>query len=115
MATDFFKNSELLEKQIEAVKKERSKVFNFLSRIQDLKVFESDSNFILFEVKRSKRLFELLKKENIIVKNFPKTNKLENCLRVSIGLPKENKRFMSVVSSFLVKYSKKTEEDDIVE
>mgnify|MGYP003950659855 CR=1 FL=1 len=53
--------------------------------------------------------------KNIIVKNFPKTNKLENCLRVSIGLPKENKRFMSVVSSFLVKYSKKTEEDDIVE
>lgn len=103
VATDFFKNSKLLEKQIEVVKKERSKVFNFLSRIQNLKVFESDSNFILFEVKKSKRLFELLKKENIIVKNFPKNNKLENCLRVSIGLPKENKRFMSVVSSFLVK------------
>jgi histidinol-phosphate aminotransferase len=58
------------------------------------KIHKTDANFITFEVKDAKRVFNYLAKEGIIIRDRSNQLNLENCLRVSIGTPKENKLFI---------------------
>jgi|APSaa5957512535_1039671.scaffolds.fasta_scaffold00628_16 histidinol-phosphate aminotransferase len=103
VANKFFKNPFIIGKHIDIIKAERSKVEAFLKEISNVKVYSSDSNFILIRLKRSNALFNFLRSNDLIVKNFPNNKKLHDCLRITIGLPKENKRLMLLVSQFLNK------------
>ena len=44
-----------------------------------------------------------LKSKDLIVKSFPKDKILGNCLRITVGSPRDNKKFMSLLSSFFNK------------
>ncbi len=52
------------------------------------KVYPSDANFLLVEVKDADYLYEQLLNNNIIVRN--RSSVMNSCLRISIGTPKEN-------------------------
>ena len=103
IATKFFKDPSIIEKQIGIIKTQRMKVEAFLNKIPDIKVYSSDSNFILIRLKNSDALFSFLKSNDLIVKNFLNNKKLNNCLRITVGLPKENNRLMLLLSNFFNK------------
>ncbi len=88
-----------LVKKINAEKEKLSSVLNKLRGVQ--KVFYSDANFILFRVKNAKRVYEKLSSEGIIVRDLSSNPKLINCLRVTVGTPKENKLFISKLKEIL--------------
>lgn len=62
------------------------------------KIFPSNSNFLLLKFKNNpEKIYNKFIQEGIIVRNFSKKKYLENCMRISIGTPKENKRVLEIM------------------
>lgn len=65
-----------------------------------LKRFPSDANFILVRVEDAKGLYDFLMERQIIVRNRSKEYLCENCLRLTIGTPEENRRLLEGLMSY---------------
>lgn len=66
------------------------------------KVFPSDSNFILVRVSNANHLYEYLTANGIVVRNRSKEIGCENCLRITIGTPKENQILLTNLKNYLI-------------
>lgn len=87
---------------VKMVVSERNKMFAELTKIDGvLKVFQSEANYILFKVKDADFVYNSLVKKGIIIRNRSNQIKLENCLRVSIGTPEQNKLFLKELKKLL--------------
>ncbi|MCS7215628.1 MAG: histidinol-phosphate transaminase [Thermodesulfovibrio sp.] len=84
---------------ITEIVKERKNMQRELSRLKGLKVFPSEANFILFNVKDSKKIHNKLKKEGILIRDM--SSVIKDCLRVTIGTRDENKEFLRVLNKIL--------------
>ncbi|HRZ96212.1 MAG TPA: histidinol-phosphate transaminase [Paludibacter sp.] len=60
--------------------------YNFVNHI-----YPTDANFILVKVKDANSLYKYLVKKSIIVRNRSNVSLCENCIRITIGTPQENK------------------------
>jgi histidinol-phosphate aminotransferase len=86
----------------EKVRAERGRIRNELCRI-GFTVPESQTNFLLAEVPGSMNasmLYESLHDAQILVRYFDSTP-LDRCLRITIGTPEDNDRFLKTVSRIL--------------
>ena len=86
----------------EKVRAERGRIRNELCRI-GFTVPESQTNFLLAEVPgpmNASTLYELLHDAQILVRYFDSTP-LDRCLRITIGTPEDNDRFLKAVSRIL--------------
>lgn len=92
---------EEIKKQVQIIKNEREKMLNELNKIEGIKVFPSDANFILVRVKNGDLIHQKLIKEGILVRNMSHLPMMENCLRISIGKPEENKIFIETFKKIL--------------
>ncbi|MDW7760374.1 MAG: histidinol-phosphate transaminase [Acidobacteriota bacterium] len=88
-------NNGLIRRAAAAVVREREALFAELAVIPDLRPFPSAANFILFESRRvpGRCLFEILRGRGVLVRHFA-TPRLENMIRVTVGTPAENRRFL---------------------
>ena len=89
-------NKKVLDEQAAKVLAERERVRPELERIAGLKVYPSVANFFLARVEgpagAGTRVFDRVKAQGVLVKNFSGgLPALENCLRLSIGTPDENR------------------------
>ncbi|MCP5062646.1 MAG: histidinol-phosphate transaminase [Ignavibacteriae bacterium] len=81
---------------------EKEKLIIKLKDIKEVqKVFPSDANFILFKIKNATNVYNKLASKGIIIRDRSSQLGLENCLRVSIGSPKENRRFVKMLKVVL--------------
>lgn len=81
---------------------EKEKLIKELGSIKQIqKVFPSDANFILFKIKNANDVYKKLTEEGIIIRNRSNQPLLENCLRVTVGTPKENNKFIKTLKSIL--------------
>ena len=103
IAYKFFQKPSVINGYIEEIKDQRTQLYDFLKTLPELKVFDSDSNFILIKLKKSKELYKFLTKKNIIIKNFFSVVRLQDCLRITIGTSKENKKLISSIRHFFKK------------
>jgi len=61
----------------------------------------SDTNFVLMDVKKdSRKVFEAMLKEGIIVRDM-RAYGLQNYIRVTVGKPPENRKFLSALKKVL--------------
>lgn len=90
---------EMIERNAQVVISERAKLAEALSNISALQVYPSQANFILFKAPDAQALFEALTQNGILIKNLSQAPGLNNCLRVTVGAPKENQAFMSVLET----------------
>ncbi|MFK8029132.1 MAG: histidinol-phosphate transaminase [Gammaproteobacteria bacterium] len=83
-------------KRIEDVANEKKKLIAFLDQ-SDLisKRFPSDSNFVLVQSPRAQELYDHVYSRNILIRSFIRTERLENCLRITVGSQTENNRLMA--------------------
>lgn len=91
----FFENTGVFEENINIIKSEREKMFGSLGSVDGIKVFPSDANFFLIKFPDSRtagRVHRALIKKDILVRDFSDSNPAD-CLRVTIGLPEENRKF----------------------
>ncbi|HEV8130854.1 MAG TPA: histidinol-phosphate transaminase [Acidobacteriota bacterium] len=80
---------------------ERRRLFEQMTEIKEVEVFPSHANFLLFRVRDASHVFSELCRRGILVRNVSFTPGLENCLRVSVGLPEENLQFLRALKESL--------------
>ena len=95
VATKLLEHHDVLLTQAAQIKQDRSNLAQQLSAITGVQVFASSANFLLLRVARAKEIFEGLKQRGVLIKNLHGGHAmLENCLRVTVGTPEENERFL---------------------
>ena len=76
--------------QKRAILNEKEKLVNQLNEMEEvIKVFPSETNFLLVQFKNPKKIVRRLQKNRIIVRD--RTKEIEGCLRITVGTAKENK------------------------
>lgn len=102
IAEKVLQHTNVLLEQAETIKTERSKMSTYLSSLEQVTVFPSSANFILFRIDKADQIFQALKQHNILIKKLDGSHALlENCLRVTIGTPDENKQFCTALHTIL--------------
>ncbi len=80
---------------------ERDRLQNELRQFEFIKkIYPSDSNFILIKTSDANNLYNYLSAKEIIVRNRSKEPLCENCLRVTIGTPLENKILIEALKNY---------------
>ena len=90
--------------QTAAIRAGRESMMSELQRIDGVRTYPSHANFILFRVAtgRADPIFEGLKRAGILIKNLHRASSpLADCLRVTIGTPEENARFVSALRTVM--------------
>ena len=64
------------------------------------KIYLSDANFILVKVTNANALYDYLSGNEVIVRNRSKDVNCENCLRITIGTPEENKIVINLLKTY---------------
>lgn len=81
--------------------REKEKMIAALEGIKCIQqIFPSDANFLLVRVSDSKNLYDYLIDRQIIVRNRSKEFGCEDCLRLTIGTPEENKKLIDEIRAF---------------
>lgn len=86
---------------VEMILKEReplAKALNALPVVE--KIYHSDANFLLIKVKDADKTYRFLTDRGIIVRNRNKIPLCDNCLRITIGTPDENRALISALQEF---------------
>lgn len=101
-ALEAFKNKELLKFNIDKIRDERAYVADQLRQAKAVKkVYPSNANFLLFKIRGAKEVYQNLAKMGIIVRYRGTEPLCENCLRVTIGMPDENVKFLKALKDVL--------------
>ena len=86
---------EKVDKQIKELLTERRKVAAYLSELKWVEtVFPSDANFLLVRVDDANKRYDALLTRKVVVRNRTMQTNCENCLRITIGTPKENNQLI---------------------
>ena len=93
---------EIIREAVENVRRERERLIGELNGIDGVHAFDSETNFVLFQVdKPSKNVYEKLLKKGIIVRNIGRVLDYENCLRVTVAPPLMMNRFITALREVL--------------
>jgi len=102
VANEALNQFHLIQKQIDLIIQERTRLFEALSKLKEIKVFPSDSNFLLFKTSQnSGEVFQKLAQKDILLRDLSSHPKLKNCLRATIGTPDENANFLQEIKKIL--------------
>jgi histidinol-phosphate aminotransferase len=102
LATHVLGRPDVLQAQAAAIVDERARVYAALSSLPGVLAFPSAANFILFRVPYADAVFAGLKSRGVLIKNLNGSHPtLTDCLRVTIGTPEENARFLSSLQESL--------------
>lgn len=93
---------EVINKQINAIIKERERLYKSLLSIDGIYPFPSEGNFILFRTdKDSDKIYQGLIERGILIRNMNQKGLLNNCLRVTIGTLEENRYFLEALRTLI--------------
>lgn len=105
-------NISVFNQQAEQICKQREVLSNALNAMENIQVFPSEANFILFRVLKGSAngVHQYLLDNKIIIKNVSGgvssdgagNNLLEKCLRVTVGTTEENQAFLKALEASFV-------------
>ena len=94
-------HEELLREQVATIRRERARVAAALAMLRRVTVFPSQANFVLIRVPDAPHWFATLRDAGILVKNVSAVHPLlENCLRITIGMPAENAALLDALARY---------------
>ncbi|RRO12296.1 histidinol-phosphate transaminase [Flavobacteriaceae bacterium 14752] len=95
------KNTEEVQNQIHILQEEKLKLKNALKNVDWVEqVYPSDANFLLVKVDNANERYQMLIDQNIVVRNRHNQPGCKNCLRITIGTPKENAYLIKILNQF---------------
>ncbi len=107
VSADFaLQHHEVLEAQTARIRADREKLMNDLHSIPGITVYPSQANFILFRVSAGEgnRVFQGLLEQGILIKNLSNSGgALRDCLRMTVGAPRENQVFLDALLNLTAK------------
>jgi len=94
-------NSSFVQKSIDLIHKEKSKLVEEFSKIpQVIQVHPSQANFLLVNFEKAQALFDYLIDEKVITRNRSNVSLCDNSIRITVGLPNENALLIEKIKSF---------------
>ena len=100
VANEVLQQDDVLAAQSAAIRSERARLLSALQGMRGLSAYPSDANFVLFRVAGAGRVFDGLKQRGVLIKNLHGSHPLlEDCLRVTIGTPEENAKFLDALTA----------------
>ena len=85
----------LLEERVALLLAERQKLGQELTELVSVaQIFPSSSNFLLVRFHAAQKIFAALKSQGIVIRDRSSDCGLQDCLRISIGSPEENRIFI---------------------
>lgn len=96
-----FKNRAKFEIGISQIIEQRAVLLDELRTLPNVEAFDSDSNYILVRLPKAGKVWEQLYERGILVRDFSSSPLLENCLRISVGLPEENRKLIAALKEIL--------------
>lgn len=99
--------SESLEDQnrknewVQIILKERAFLIGELQKLPLIqKIYPTDSNFILVQVEDANAVYRYLTEKGIIVRNRNSVSLCVGCLRITVGIPEENRLLMEALKTY---------------
>lgn len=83
-------NSNVLQNRVEYILNERRFLLEELSKIDKIKVFPSNANFILIRIDNANYVYKRLIEFGVLVRNFSNDPMLNNTLRITVGTRETN-------------------------
>lgn len=95
----------------EQIRVERARLFEALARIEGVRVWPSEGNFVLVRTPCASRVRERLRDEySILVRDFSYAPGLSDCLRVTVGTPEENSAVIDALAALVADEARAAEE-----
>jgi len=92
-----------MERRVSTLIEERGRLYAALSDLDGVTVFPSGANFLLFRLRGDGRaVWKALLSRGVLVRDFSRWPRLDECLRVTVGTPPENDAFLAALRSTLV-------------
>jgi len=102
VALTIVRNLHLLRPGIDAAVAERDRMIESLARIRGIAPIPSKANFICFRTDMPPRIvFNRLLERAILVRDVSGYPLLDDCLRVSVGTPTENRAFVTALTEIM--------------
>lgn len=102
VASTVFRERVAFEQSISEIIRGRDQLAHGLDLLHGVEVFPSEANFVLFRVEHASALWrDLLHNHSVLVRDFSRSPGLEDCLRVTVGTPEENARFLEAMDEVL--------------
>lgn len=95
IAAEVLKNKRQLALNIKAITDERDRLLSEMQKVEGIRAFPSEANFILLKVPEADKVYGRLLNEGVLVKNM--NGVVDNCLRVTIGTRQENDTFIKML------------------
>jgi len=97
-AIEAFENTSIIDENLQAIKNEKRHLWQSLSSLSMVdKIYPSDANFFLVRFKKAKEIYTQLAHKGIVVRDFSSIKGCEECLRISVGTPAENKTLIETL------------------
>ena len=88
----------IIREQAKVIVEERDALYHKLRLLSGIHPYPSEANFILFECDAgANAVFEGLLARGVLVRNLSASPRLSKALRVTVGRPDENKKFLSAL------------------
>jgi histidinol-phosphate aminotransferase len=88
--------------QAREIVRERDLLFSALQQLPGIRPYPSAANFIFFGcLYDTNRVYISLRQQGIMVKQFPTAGKFTNCMRVTVGTPRENEMFLGALERII--------------
>lgn len=98
---DKLKDTDKVRTQIGVIKLERDNVVNRLQGLkQIIRVYPSDSNFILIKVEDADNIYNYLINNGVVVRNRSNQPLCSNSLRLTVGTPEENVKLIRLIEKY---------------
>ena len=98
IASMMLSNLSYIKDTIELIKNERKRVFDYLSQLSGIKVFNSNANFIFIETyDKYDAILKELEKAGISVKMLGDIEDYRGCIRVTVGTKEMNDKFIKSI------------------
>lgn len=101
-AMELLDNLQEKEEWVKIILEERSKMIKKLFKFPFVQVvYPSDANFVLVKMNDARGIYEYLTEQKIIVRDRSKVALCDDCLRITIGSPEENKKLRKALKKLI--------------
>lgn len=93
------KNTDFIQKNVISILNEKYFLNEGLKKIRCIKSYDSRANYFLIETDKAETLYSELIKNQILVRKFS-SQRLSDCLRITVGNREENEKILCVLNNF---------------
>jgi histidinol-phosphate aminotransferase len=102
IASGVLEDVDQVKQTIKSVRSERERVFTKLSKIDGIKIFRSDANFIFIEAgKNYQAISKIFTSNGILVKLLGNITNHKGCMRITIGTREMNDKYLKCIEQIM--------------